>query len=60
MTGAKFGHYDAVKILYEEYKADITVTDKFNKNVLLLTAKFKQNGEEGTNPVFYLLLEPFM
>ena len=44
MTAAKFGHVDAVKIVVEEFDDDITVKDVFNKNVLLLTAKFKQNG----------------
>ena len=44
MTGAKFGHEDAVRILVDEYHADIFVKDIFNKNLMLLTAKFKQNG----------------
>lgn len=59
LTGAKFGHEEAVRILMDEYNSDIFVKDIFNKNLLLLTAKFK-NGEEGINPVFDLLLSPFI
>lgn len=44
MTGAKFGHVLACKILYEEYGDDILVKDCYDKNVLLLTAKFQQNS----------------
>ena len=41
MTAAKFGHLETCRILYEEYGCDILCLDKFNKNILLLTAKFQ-------------------
>lgn len=42
MTGSKFGHLQAVKMLYEEYNSPITTKDCFNKNMILLCAKFQQ------------------
>ena len=42
MTGAKFGHLDAVKMLHIEFKDDLTIKDIFDKNLILLCAKFKQ------------------
>jgi hypothetical protein len=53
MTGAKFGHLEAVKMLKEEYGAILTVKDVFNKNLMLLCAKFRQDDGKNTNRVFF-------
>jgi hypothetical protein len=64
MTAAKFGHVAACKILYEEYHSNLMTTDIFNKNILLLTAKFQQNNPEtnstSINPAFIYFLYPFI
>jgi hypothetical protein len=53
MTGAKFGHLEAVKMLREEYGALLTVKDVFNKNLMLLCAKFRQDDGKNINRVFF-------
>ena len=53
MTGAKFGHLEAVKMLKEEYNDDLTIKDIFNKNLILLCAKFRQDFSKSVNPVFF-------
>jgi hypothetical protein len=53
MTGAKFGHLESVIVLKEEYGASLTLKDKFNKNLMLLCAKFRQDDGKSVNRVFY-------
>lgn len=40
-------------ILKEEYGADLTIKDVFNKNLMLLCAKFRQDDGKCVNRVFY-------
>lgn len=53
MTGSKFGHLESVVILKEEYGAELTIKDVFNKNLMLLCAKFRQDDGKNVNRVFY-------
>ena len=53
MTGAKFGHIEAVSMLKEEYNASLAVKDIFLKNLMLLCAKFRQDDGKAINQVFY-------
>ena len=53
MTGAKFGHLDSVKMLREEYGCSLSVKDIFNKNLMLLCAKFRQDDGKCVNSAFY-------